>query len=160
MTHIPLVYISWSDYFEPPFKSTCGYYASNYSVIYDCTQVRRQQSAQGKILLTLARAGAIRTVQTRVLNMGLALAGTARAMSAFSKHAFVPLNVRGEGEEEIRQESSCYPTGTSSHLGMSHRFMSRLEVYVWAFIQLIDRIRAKHIYVHMHVLSNLYIVWK
>jgi len=105
-------------------------------VIYDCTQARRQQSAQGVILLTLARAGAIRTVQTRVLNMGLALAGTARAMSAFSKHAFVPLNVRGEGEgegegeEEIRQESSRYPTGTSSHLGMNHRFMSRLEVYV------------------------------
>ena len=99
-------------------------------MIYDCTQVRRQQSAQGKILLTLARAGAIRTVQTRVLNMGLAPAGTARAMSAFSKHAFVPLNVPGEGEEEIRQESSRYPTGTSSHLGMSHRFMSRLEVYV------------------------------
>ena len=93
-------------------------------MIYDCTQARRQQSAQGVILLTLARAGAIRTVQTRVLNMGLAPAGYARAMSAFSKHAFVPLNVPGEGEaegeEEIRQESSCYPAGTSSHLGMNH----------------------------------------
>ena len=76
--------------------------------------------------MTVRRRGgrAIRTVQTRVLNMGLAPAGTARAMSAFSKHAFVPLNAPGEGEaegeEETRQESSCYPAGTSSHLGMNH----------------------------------------
>jgi hypothetical protein len=90
--------------------------------------------------------------------MGLALADTARAMSVFSKNAFVPLNALGEvegegeekihqrregetkGEEEIRQEgeggdeirqgSSRIPTSTSSHFGMRHPFKSKLEVYV------------------------------
>ena len=91
--------------------------------------MRRQRYAPSLIHFTLAYAEAIRTVETRAFTLASAPAGSARAEDHLPEYVHVTLNVQGK-DEAICQESSCYPAGTSSHLGMSHRFMSRLEVYV------------------------------
>lgn len=109
----------------------------------------RRKSAQGLILIILAHAGAIRTVQARAFSKTSAPAGTARAVSPFSNHAIVPLNVpwrtrqRGEG---------VYQAGTSREPPSAWLNSKYLSVYV---IDLWNKAgKINNTFVHMHALRN------
>jgi hypothetical protein len=127
------------------WNSVQGYIcASNYLVIYNYVQMWRRKSAQGLILIILAHAGAIRTVQARAFSKTSAPAGTARAVSPFSNHAIVPLNVpwrtRQRREGTSREPPSAW---------LNSKYLSVYAIDLWNKAGKIN-----NIFVHIHALRN------